>query len=107
MQSHMDMVPAKTQASGHDFTSDPITLLRRGDWVTADGTTLGADNGMGMAVALAVLEEQEREGGPALPPVEALFTAGAALLHAALGDPRTSRRLLAVTVCAVSWLHSV
>ncbi len=71
LQSHMDMVPARADSSNHDFNADPITLILDGDWIHADGTTLGADDGVGMAAALAVLEEMGQE----LPPIEALFTA--------------------------------
>ncbi|MCB1830902.1 MAG: M20/M25/M40 family metallo-hydrolase, partial [Gammaproteobacteria bacterium] len=56
--------------SRHDFTRDPITTRVDGDWVTAQGTTLGADNGIGVAAILAVLESKELEHGP----LEALFT---------------------------------
>ena len=69
-QSHMDMVPQKNNDTEHDFTTDPIKAIIDGDWVTAEGTTLGADNGMGMAAALAVLAADDIEHGP----LEALFT---------------------------------
>ncbi len=69
-QSHLDMVPQKNADTNHDFTKDPIKAYVDGDWVTADGTTLGADNGIGVAAALAVLESTEIAHGP----VEALFT---------------------------------
>ena len=55
----MDMVPSKTQESTHDFLTDPIDAYIDGEWVTANGTTLGADNGMGVAMALAVLESSD------------------------------------------------
>ncbi|MBR1678474.1 MAG: cytosol nonspecific dipeptidase, partial [Bacteroidales bacterium] len=48
LQGHMDMVPQKTSDSDHDFLKDPIRTLIDGDWVTADRTTLGADNGIGV-----------------------------------------------------------
>ncbi|RPJ70700.1 MAG: aminoacyl-histidine dipeptidase, partial [Desulfobacteraceae bacterium] len=48
LQGHLDMVCEKTPASPHDFTRDPIRLIREGDWVRADGTTLGADNGVAL-----------------------------------------------------------
>jgi len=71
IQSHVDMVCEKNSDVEHDFGRDPIQLLRDGDWLTADGTTLGADNGIGVATALALLEM----GGDArLPPLECLFT---------------------------------
>lgn len=55
MQAHMDMVPSKTKESKHNFTTDPIDAYIDGEWVTANETTLGADNGMGVAMGLAVL----------------------------------------------------
>lgn len=64
MQGHMDMVPAKTSDSKHDFTTDPIETLIEGDWVTANKTTLGADNGIGVALALSVMEDDSLEHGP-------------------------------------------
>ncbi|MCB1879780.1 MAG: aminoacyl-histidine dipeptidase [Gammaproteobacteria bacterium] len=70
LQGHMDMVPQANAGSRHDFTRDPITTRVDGDWVTAQGTTLGADNGIGVAAILAVLESKELEHGP----LEALFT---------------------------------
>ena len=69
-QSHLDMVPQKNADTNHDFTKDPIRAYVDGDWVTAEGTTLGADNGMGVAAAMAVLESTNIPHGP----VEALFT---------------------------------
>jgi dipeptidase D len=69
-QGHLDMVPQKNSDKKHDFEKDPIVTMIDGDWVTADGTTLGADNGVGVAVAMAVLEANDIEHGP----VEALFT---------------------------------
>ncbi|WP_299729474.1 aminoacyl-histidine dipeptidase [uncultured Endozoicomonas sp.] len=71
LQGHMDMVPQKNNDTAHDFTTDSIKAYIDGDWVTAEGTTLGADNGMGMAAALAVLESKDLQHGP----IEALFTA--------------------------------
>ncbi|MBQ5983752.1 MAG: aminoacyl-histidine dipeptidase [Bacteroidales bacterium] len=70
LQGHMDMVPQKTGDSNHDFLNDPITTLIDGDWVTADRTTLGADNGIGVALGLAVLEDPAVKHGP----VEVLVT---------------------------------
>lgn len=69
-QGHLDMVPQKNSGIQHDFEKDPIKAFVDGDWVTADNTTLGADNGVGVAVAMAVLEADDIEHGP----VEALFT---------------------------------
>ncbi len=71
LQAHLDMVPQKNNDKKFDFTKDPIDAYIDGDWVTADGTTLGADNGIGVAAILAVLEDKTLKHGP----VEALFTA--------------------------------
>jgi len=70
LQGHLDMVPQKNSDKVHDFEKDPITAFIDGDWVTADGTTLGADNGMGVAITMAVLESDDIVH----PPIEALFT---------------------------------
>ena len=70
LQGHMDMVPQKTGDSNHDFLKDPIVTLIDGDWVTADRTTLGADNGIGVAMGLSVLEDKSVKHGP----VEVLVT---------------------------------
>ncbi|MGS2723040.1 aminoacyl-histidine dipeptidase [Porticoccus sp. GXU_MW_L64] len=70
LQSHLDMVPQKNADSSHNFSTDPINAYVDGDWVTADGTTLGADNGIGCAAMLAVLESADIAHGP----LEALFT---------------------------------
>lgn len=70
LQSHMDMVAEKNSDVVHDFLKDPIDTYIDGDWVKARGTTLGADNGIGMAAALAVMADNEIQHGP----VEALFT---------------------------------
>lgn len=70
LQGHLDMVPQKNSDKTHDFTKDPITAIVDGEWVRADGTTLGSDNGMGVAAAMAVLEATNIVHGP----VEALFT---------------------------------
>jgi dipeptidase D len=64
------MVPQKNNDTAHDFENDPIDAYIDGDWVTAKGTTLGADNGIGAAAAMAILESNEIKHGP----VEALFT---------------------------------
>ncbi len=70
LQGHLDMVPQKNSEKDFNFETDPIETLIDGDWVTADGTTLGADNGIGVAAAMAVLESKELVHGP----VEGLFT---------------------------------
>ena len=70
LQGHMDMVPQKTGDSDHNFLTDPIKTIIDGDWVTADRTTLGADNGMGVAMGLAVLEDPSVKHGP----IEVLVT---------------------------------
>lgn len=71
LQAHLDMVPQKNNDKAFDFEKDPIDAYIDGGWVTADGTTLGADNGIGAAAILAVLEDDTLEHGP----LEALFTA--------------------------------
>ena len=71
LQAHLDMVPQKNNDKEFDFTKDPIDAYIDGGWVTADGTTLGADNGIGVAAILAVLEDRTLKHGP----LEALFTA--------------------------------
>lgn len=70
LQAHLDMVPQKNEGVDHDFMKDPIKAYVDGEWVTADNTTLGADNGIGVAAALAVLASNDLVHGP----VEALFT---------------------------------
>lgn len=70
LQGHIDMVPQKNNDIKHDFEKDPIDTYIDGEWVTARGTTLGADNGIGCAAAMAVLESTNIEHGP----IEALFT---------------------------------
>ncbi|RJE72188.1 cytosol nonspecific dipeptidase [Pseudoalteromonas sp. MSK9-3] len=64
LQAHIDMVPQKNDDTVHDFTKDSIRPYVDGDWVTATGTTLGADNGMGMASCLAVLAANDIKHGP-------------------------------------------
>ena len=64
LQGHMDMVPQKTADTVHDFLKDPIETVIDGEWVKAKGTTLGADNGMGIALALAVAEDKSVKHGP-------------------------------------------
>lgn len=64
LQAHLDMVPQKNNDTVHDFTKDPIQPWIDGEWVKARGTTLGADNGIGLASALAVLADKSVEHGP-------------------------------------------
>jgi dipeptidase D len=70
LQAHLDMVPQKNSDKQHDFEKDPIETCIEDGWVKAKGTTLGADNGIGAAAALAVLEDETLVHGP----IEALFT---------------------------------
>jgi len=91
LQGHMDMVCEKTPASAHDFEKDPIRVIRDGDWVHADGTTLGADNGIALAMAMVLAEDDTLPH----PPLELLFTVdeesgllGAHKLDAALLEGR-------------------
>ncbi len=64
LQAHMDMVPQKNNDKEHDFINDPIEAYVDGDWVTANGTTLGADNGIGLSASLAVLASKDIQHGP-------------------------------------------
>lgn len=70
LQAHMDMVPQKNGTTEHDFQKDALKPVVDGEWVRASGTTLGADNGIGLAAALAVLESNDLQHGP----IEAFFT---------------------------------
>ncbi len=70
LQAHLDMVPQKNSNTDHNFETDPIDTYIDGDWVKARETTLGADNGIGAAAAMAVLEDESMVHGP----IEALFT---------------------------------
>jgi dipeptidase D len=70
LQTHLDMVPQKNSDKVHDFTKDPIETRIDGEWVKANGTTLGSDNGIGVAAALSVLTSIDLAHGP----LEALFT---------------------------------
>ena len=71
LQAHMDMVPQKTPESTHDFVTDPIEPWIDGEWVKAKGTTLGADNGLGVASIMAIMEAKDLKHGP----IDALITA--------------------------------
>jgi dipeptidase D len=71
LQAHMDMVPQKTPESTHNFETDPIQPWIDGEWVKAKGTTLGADNGLGVAAIMAVMEDKSLRHGP----IEAVITA--------------------------------
>lgn len=70
LQGHLDMVPQKNSDVEFDFDKDPIKMVIDGDWVTADGTTLGADNGIGVSASMAILSSKDIPH----PPIEALFT---------------------------------
>src|SRR5271169_3902922 len=70
LQGHLDMVCEKNEGTAHNFDTDPIKLVRDGDWLRADGTTLGSDNGVGVAAALAVMESDDIAHGP----LEFVFT---------------------------------
>ncbi len=71
LQAHMDMVPQKTPESNHNFETDPIEPWIDGEWVKAKGTTLGADNGLGVASIMSVMEDKSLKHGP----IDALITA--------------------------------
>lgn len=70
IQGHLDMVCEKTPDSPHDFSKDPIKLIYEGEWLTADRTTLGADNGIAIALAMTLSLDKKA----AHPPLELLFT---------------------------------
>ena len=70
LQGHLDMVCEKNEATAHNFDTDPIKVFRDGDWLKAEGTTLGSDNGVGVAAALAVMESTDIAHGP----LEFVFT---------------------------------
>jgi len=91
IQGHVDMVCEKNSATKHDFETDPLKLKINGDWVTAEGTTLGADNGIGVAMGLALADDPSAKHGP----VEVLLTVdeergltGAAGVEAGFFDAR-------------------
>lgn len=69
LQSHLDMVHQKNAGTNFDFTTEGIKMMVDGDWVKADGTTLGADNGIGVASIMTILSKDIQH-----PPIEALFT---------------------------------
>lgn len=71
LQAHMDMVPQKSKESTHNFETDPIQTYIDGDWVKARGTTLGSDDGLGVAAIMAIMEDKTLQHGP----VEGLITA--------------------------------
>ncbi len=64
LQGHLDMVCEKNEGTPHNFDADPIKVVRDGDWLKAEGTTLGSDNGVGVAAALAVMESTDIGHGP-------------------------------------------
>src|SRR5208283_4274541 len=70
LQGHLDMVCEKNEGTAHNFDTDPIKVIRDGDWLKAEGTTLGSDNGVGVAAALAVMESDDIAHGP----LEFVFT---------------------------------
>lgn len=70
LQGHLDMVCEKNEGTPHNFDKDPIKVHRKGDWLNAEGTTLGADNGIGISAALAVMESENISHGP----LEFVFT---------------------------------
>jgi dipeptidase D len=96
LQGHLDMVCEKNKETVHDFSRDPIRLVRKGDWLSADGTTLGADNGIAVATNLAIMEDRTLVHGP----LEFLFTVdeetgltGASALDGSLLRSRTLMNL--------------
>ena len=94
LQGHLDMVCEKNKDKVHDFLKDPIELVRKGDTMMANGTTLGADNGVAVATNLAIMEDRSLQHGP----LEFLFTVdeetGLTGAHNIAGDFLESRTLL-------------
>jgi dipeptidase D len=94
LQGHLDMVCEKNKDKVHDFLKDPIELVRKGNLMMANGTTLGADNGVAVATNLAIMKDQSLEHGP----LEFLFTVdeetGLTGAHNIAGDFLESRTLL-------------
>jgi len=94
LQGHLDMVCEKNNDKVHDFLKDPIELVRKGNVIMANGTTLGADNGIAVATNLAIMEDRSLEHGP----LEFLFTVdeetGLTGAHNVAGDFLESRTLL-------------
>ncbi|MBR2772662.1 MAG: M20/M25/M40 family metallo-hydrolase [Bacteroidales bacterium] len=94
LQAHMDMVCEKNSDKQHNFEKDPIEPVIKGEWLHANGTTLGADDGIGVAAALAVITDPKVEHGP----LECIFTVDeeTGLTGAMKLDPRdfTGRILL-------------
>ncbi|MFZ2958057.1 MAG: aminoacyl-histidine dipeptidase [Candidatus Ozemobacteraceae bacterium] len=94
IQGHVDMVCEKTSESTHDFSKDPIRFVRDGDWLGADGTSLGADNGIAIAMAMAVATDATVKH----PPLELLFTVdeetGLSGAQGLKGDFFTSRTMI-------------
>ncbi|MFQ5529126.1 MAG: M20/M25/M40 family metallo-hydrolase, partial [Gemmatimonadota bacterium] len=70
LQAHLDMVQEKNSGTDHDFATDPIRPVQHDPWLAAQGTTLGADNGIGVAAMLAIMEAEDLEHGP----LEFLYT---------------------------------
>ena len=93
LQAHMDMVAQKTADKGFDFLTDPIQAYVAGDWVHADDTTLGADDGIGIAIIMAMLQRKDLVA----PAIEALFTVDEETTMSGmngLGKRRTPRQRL-------------
>lgn len=94
LQAHFDMVCQKTKDSAHNFDTDPIEIIMNGNQMTANGTTLGADDGIGVALMLAILESQDISH----PPIEAFFTSdeedGMTGVVAVTGEMISGRRLI-------------
>ncbi|QEL64855.1 dipeptidase D [Oryzomicrobium terrae] len=103
LQGHLDMVCQKNSGTDHDFHRDPIRPVRDGDWLVAPDTTLGADNGLGVALALAVLEAE----GLSHPPLEVLLTVDEeAGMGGALGlQPGWLRGTRLINIDTEEWGH--
>ena len=94
LQAHVDMVCVKTEKSNHDFSKDGIRIKTDGTYVFADGTSLGADDGIGVAIILDILSDPKAEHGP----VEGIFTVeeetGLGGAYAIVADKVKARRLI-------------
>jgi len=101
LQSHLDMVGEKEQESRHDFSRDPIAPILDGAWIKASGTTLGADDGIGIAAQMMVLSERSLEHGP----MECLFTVDeeSGMTGAKELDPRFMKGSILLNLDSEDW----
>ena len=93
LQAHMDMVPQKAPDSKHNFETDPIETYIEDGWVHAKGTTLGSDDGMGVAAIMGIMEDKDLKHGP----VEALITRDEET------GPTNCRKASCRATCTLTW----